>query len=124
MRLGRASLASGIAMLELLGAEFLDIGGEFGVVVTQLVELAAVMAVDFGLDRVGAGHRRLLGHQRGRRAEREAGDVPHRLQRGRPHAPLGHQRVEAVEMALFLPAMRAISLAAGELRRSTASCPA
>ena len=63
---------------------------------------ALIMSVDLGLDRVGAGQRRFLGHQRGRRAEREAGDVPQRLERGRAHAPLGHQRVEAVEMPLLL----------------------
>ena len=61
-----------------------------------------IMAVDLGLDRVGAGHRRLLADQRGRRAEREAGDVPERLERGRADPPLGHQLVETVEMALFL----------------------
>ena len=51
-----------------------------GSLVAELLELLAIMAVDLGLDRVGAGHRGFLGHQRGRRAEREAGDVPDRLE--------------------------------------------
>ena len=34
------------------------------------------MAIDLGLDRVGAGQRGLLGHERGNRPQREAGDVP------------------------------------------------
>ena len=63
---------------------------------------ARIMPVDLGLDRVGAGERRFLRHQRGRRAEREAGDVPQRLKRGRAHPPLGHQRVEALEVPLLL----------------------
>ena len=60
------------------------------------------MTVDLRLDRIGAGQRRLLRHQSGRRAEREAGDVPQRLKRGRPNPPLGHQRVEALKMPLLL----------------------
>ena len=55
-------------MLELLGAEFGDVGGKLGIAVAELVELLAIMAVDLGLDRVGAGHRGLFGHQRGRGA--------------------------------------------------------
>ena len=34
--------------------------------------------------------------------KREAGDVPERLEQGRADLPLGHQRVEALEVALFL----------------------
>ena len=38
--------------------------------VAELVELRSVMAVDLGLDRIGAGHGRLRAHQRGGGAER------------------------------------------------------
>ena len=86
------------------------------------IELLAVMAIDLGLDGVGAGERGLLGHQRGDCAERKAGDVPHRLKRGRAHPALGHQRIEAVQMALFLRGhardqlgFRAIAAKHGEL---------
>ena len=74
--MGCAPGASAVAMLQLVGAEFLDVGGKLGVVVAELRQLLAVMLVDLGLDSVGAGERRLLGHERGRGAEREAGDVP------------------------------------------------
>ena len=60
------------------------------------------MAVDFGLDRVGAGQSGLFGHERGDCAQRESGDVPKRLERGRAHPPLGHQGIEARQMAVFL----------------------
>jgi hypothetical protein len=66
------------------------------------------MALDLGLDRGGAGHRRLRSHQRGRCAQREAGDVPHRLKQCRPHPAPNHHRVEAdaVELFLALPSAR------------------
>src|SRR3982751_3969197 len=69
---GRARRPGGVAMLELVGAERGNVGGELGVVVAELIELALIVAVDFGLDRVGAGERRFLGHQRRHRAQREA----------------------------------------------------
>src|SRR4029078_9727571 len=69
-----ASLARAIAMLQLLRPEFGDVRGKFGIVLAELVELATVMPVDLGLDRIGAGERGFLGHERGGRAEREAGD--------------------------------------------------
>src|SRR6476659_3577306 len=99
---GRSRLASRIAMLELVGAKFGDIGGEFRVVLPELVELAGIMAINLGFHRIGAGERRFLRHQRGRRAEREAGDVPQRLERRRAHPAFGDQLVEAGEMAFFL----------------------
>ena len=49
-------------MLELVGAKLFDIGGKLGIVAAELGELGAVMAVDLGFDRIGAGQRRLLGH--------------------------------------------------------------
>ena len=42
-------------MLELVGLEFGNVGGKLGVVATQRRELARIMAVDLGLDGVGAG---------------------------------------------------------------------
>src|SRR4249919_666496 len=55
---GGAMFAGRVAMLQFLGAEGGDIGGQLGVAIAELVELAAVMAVDLRLDRVGAGHGR------------------------------------------------------------------
>ena len=82
------------------------------------------MAVDLGLDRVGAGQSRFLGHQRGGGAEREAGDIPQRLEHGRAHPPLGHQALKRSRCRSSCAAMRAISLASGQFGRSTASWPA
>ena len=90
------------AMLELLGAKLGNVGGQLGVAVAERVQLAAVMAVNFRLDRVGAGHCRSFRQQRRRRAKREAGDLPYRLQRRRPHLALCHQSVEPGQVALFL----------------------
>ena len=60
--------------------------------------------------------------QRGDRAERMAGDVPERLEHGRPHAALGHHRVEMVEVPLLLrrpsaAIMRARGMAVAEHRQ-------
>src|SRR3954451_17663788 len=93
---------SGVAMLELLGAEARNIGRKLRILVAELSELARVMLVDLGFDRIGAGERRLFGHQRSRSAECEPGDVPQGLQRGRAHASLSHKRVETIEVPLFL----------------------
>src|SRR3982750_3312926 len=68
---GRAGRAGAIAMLELVGTKIPDIGGQFGIVVSEIAQLLAVMPVDLGLDRVGASKRSLLRHQRGGRAKRE-----------------------------------------------------
>ena len=64
-RLARAVLARGFLVLELFGAEQGDVGGKLGILVAERLELVAVMDVDLGLDRVGAGHRRFLADQRG-----------------------------------------------------------
>ena len=60
------------------------------------------MAVDFGLNGVGARERGLFGHQRCCSTQGKARDVPQRLKRGWPHAPLGHQLIEAGEVPLLL----------------------
>ena len=70
--------------------------------IAEIVELTAVMAIDFGLDRVGACERRLFRHERGDSAQSEAGDIPQGLQRGRAHTPLRQKRIEAIEMKLLL----------------------
>src|SRR6478672_3536647 len=66
--LGRARLSCRIPMLQLFGLELGDIAGEFGVFVAELAQLFRIMFVDLGLDRIGAGERCFLRHQRGRRA--------------------------------------------------------
>src|SRR5687768_2134032 len=83
--IGCAGGTGAIAVLQLLGAELGDVGRKFGVLFTQLGELALIMFVDLRFDRVGAGQRCLLGHQGGCSPEGEAGDVPQRLERGRAH---------------------------------------
>src|SRR6185312_5085881 len=65
-------------------------------------DLALVMLVDHFFDSDGAGHCCALAEQGGRGAEREARDMPDRRQRRRPHAPVEHQLLERIEMALLL----------------------
>jgi hypothetical protein len=67
---------AGIAVLQLLGAELVDLRLERCFVGAEPVGLGAVMLVDHFFDRDGAGHRRLRPQQRGGCAEREAGGVP------------------------------------------------
>src|SRR5438477_6499126 len=74
-RLRRACLARRVAMLAFVGLEVADVGGERRIVAPELRQLRAIMLVDLGLDRVGAGERRFLRYERCRRAEREAGDA-------------------------------------------------
>src|SRR4029079_5438041 len=108
--------AGRIAVLELVGAELGDVFGKLRVVLAEFVELLAVMAVDFGLDRVGAGKGGFLGDERGRSAEREAGPVPDRLERGRTHAALGHQGVEPGGVPLLLRRHAGDELGLGAVR--------
>ena len=89
-------------MLQLLGAELLDVGGELGIVLAERLELTAIMAVDLGLHRIRARKRGLLGHQRRHRSEREPSAVPQRLERGRSNPPLPNQLIEALEMPFLL----------------------
>ena len=55
-------------MLQLIGAEVGDISGKLRILVAEVGELVTVVAIDFRFDRVGAGKRRLFGHQRRGRA--------------------------------------------------------
>ena len=89
-------------MLDFLFAELGNVRRQFGILAPELIELLLVVAVDLGLDRVGAGKRCFLRHQRGRRTEREPGNVPQGLEQGRANATLDHQMVEAVQVPLFL----------------------
>src|SRR5215207_6123661 len=89
-------------MLQLVGAEFGDIGGEFGIVLAQLVQLFAVVAVDLDLHRLCAGHRRFFRYQRRRCPQSKARDAPYGLQCRRADATLGHEGVEPVEMPSLL----------------------
>ena len=52
-------------MFELLEAELGDVGGELGIILTEIPNLAAVMAVDCSFDRLGLSERSLLGQKRG-----------------------------------------------------------
>ena len=94
--------AGSFAMFQLLGLELGNIRRQLRIRVAKLGKLFRVMAVDLRFDGVGAGHRRPLTDQGRRSAEREAGDAPQRLKRGRPHPPIGHQPVEAFKMPLLL----------------------
>ena len=111
-------------MFELVGSKIGNIRGKLGIVIAELGQLLAIMLVDLGLDRVGAGQRGFLRHKRARSAEREPCNVPQRLERGRTNAAIGHQRVEALKVALFLGRHARDQLGFGQLRRSTANWPA
>jgi len=89
-------------MLDFVSTEVGNIRCQFRVIVTEFVELATVMTVDFSLDSVSAGKRCLLGHERRRGAEREAGDVPKRLKRSRANAAFRDQLVESSQVPLLL----------------------
>ena len=91
-----------LAVRRLVGAEREDLVLERRVGVAEPLGLAAVVLVDDLLDRDGAGHRRLFAEQRRRGAQRVTGDMPQRMQQGRPHPPRPHQFVEGGEMANFL----------------------
>ena len=52
----------------------------------QLDDLVAIVLLDHGLDRLGAGMRGFLAEQRRADAQRKARRIPHRRHRGRPHA--------------------------------------
>ena len=92
----------GVAVLQLLGAELLDGVVQRLLVGAELVCLLGVVLVDHLLDRDRAGHGGTLAEQGGADAEREAGDVPERLQRGRTHAALGDQPLEGLQVAQLL----------------------
>src|SRR5579872_211587 len=98
----RAVGKRGVAMLDFLGAEFLDPGGKLGVALAQLLGLRAVMLVDHLFDRDRAGHCRPFAQEGGGSAQREARHMPERVERARPHAALDHEPVEGLEMARFL----------------------
>ena len=90
-------------MLDLLGLEVGDVAGELGVAaIGEVVALRLVVAVDLGLDRDGARHRRLRPEQRRADAERIARDVPQRVEQGRPDAAAGDEVVEHREVARLL----------------------
>src|SRR3569832_1315782 len=90
-----------VAMGDLVGTKISDGGFQLFVAVAKLCDLPGIVLVDHFLARGRAGHRRLFTHQCGRRAQRESGDTPHRLQRRRTRAALDDQPVEGFEMTLF-----------------------
>src|SRR6185437_2013551 len=98
----RAMGETGVAMRELIGAKLLERGFELGLVIAERLRLAAVMLVDYFLDRDRAGHRRALAEERRRGAQGVARDMPQRRQHRRPHATLDDEPVEGIEMALLL----------------------
>ncbi len=89
-------------MLQLLGAEALDVRLQRRLVLAQHRGLLGVVVVDRLLHRHRARHRRARAHGGGERAEGEAGDVPQRQQGGRAHAALGDEAGEGVEVHLLL----------------------
>ena len=68
----------------------------------ERVALRLIMAVDLGLDRDGARHRRLRARATPCRAERIAGDVPQRVEQRRADPPPRQQLVEHREVARLL----------------------
>ena len=57
----------------------------------KVTDCVRTYSVDLGLDRVGAGQRGLFRHQCRCRPKRKSGDVPQRLEKGRPDPALGEQ---------------------------------
>src|SRR5690625_4106854 len=91
-------------MLELLFAEALDGVVQF-LFLRYLGErrgLLGVVLADYFLGCNRTGHGRALADERGRRAERETGDVPDRLQDRGANAPFREHLVERAQMLEFL----------------------
>jgi hypothetical protein len=89
-------------MLKLFGLKFGNLAGQFGIAIAQLLTLFAVMEVNLGLDRGGAGHRRFGSNRRRYRTERKSRHVPERLKQGGSHTALSDQSIERIKMSLFL----------------------
>ncbi len=70
--------------------------------VVQRGDLIGVVRVDRLLDRHRASHRRAFAQRRGRRAEREAGEMPQRQHRGRAHAATHDQVGEPIQVLPLL----------------------
>src|SRR5260370_684982 len=92
----------GGAMLEFVLAKLLDRRAQRRLAFAERFTLPGVVGIDDLLDRDRAGHRRALTHQRGRRAEREAGGMPERSQQRGSDAPRDDEVLERGEMALLL----------------------
>ena len=75
------------AMLDLFAAKLFDGRFELALALGQGRGLTGIMLIDDLLDGDRAGHRRFLAEQGRRDAERIAGDMPQRLQQGRPDMP-------------------------------------
>ena len=97
-----AVLTGGFAMYQFLRLKLGDVGRQFRVIVAKLGQLLRIMAVDFRLDGIGAGHCSPLAYQRCCGTKRESRNTPQGLQRGRADPSVGHQPVETFEMASFL----------------------
>ncbi|PAV69659.1 hypothetical protein WR25_16423 [Diploscapter pachys] len=91
-----------VAMLQFLSLEISDRVRQFGVAVAQFVTLLLIVFVDLGLDRRGAGHRRIRPDRRSDRTQCEARLVPERLEQRRPHAAARHHRIEEGAVPLLL----------------------
>src|SRR5690625_6582713 len=87
-------------MLELLFAEALDGVVQFPFLrhLGELCGLLGIVLVDHFLDRNRTGHGCALADERGRRAERETGDVPDRLQDRGANATIREHLVESAQM--------------------------
>jgi len=75
-------------MFQLFSLELRNVGRKLGIVVAQRSKLLRIMAIDFGFDRVGAGHRCSLADKGRRSAERKARHAPQRLQSCRSNASI------------------------------------
>src|SRR5690606_14954776 len=100
-RAARALSARGSLVGDLVLAEAVDDVLQLGVHPAQGLALAPVMLLDHAFARFGAAVRRALAHERGDRAQAEAGDAPDRRHQRRPHAPLGDEAVERLQVLLF-----------------------
>ena len=91
-----------LTVLDLVLAVALTDVAQLLLVVAEQFHLPGIVPVDHLFHRFGAGHRRARAEHRGRGSEREAGEVPQRLQQRRPHPPLRQHLVELGEVLAFL----------------------
>lgn len=89
-------------VFDFFGAEAGDHLFEVGFFFVQLGELLGVMFINHGFHGDGAGHGSFGAEQGGGRAQREACDMPDRLQGGGAYLAGGDQLVEGGEVGFFL----------------------
>ena len=89
-------------MFQFFGPKFLDCGAQFRLLIAKNVHLCPVMFIDRLFYGHRAGHGCSLAQGRGGGTQRVAGQVPKWQKGRRPHAALGDQARERIEVMLLL----------------------